>query len=256
LLDYVRLGPSYATVRDYCDSVDRFPDLATRQQDLKDVQRPWAVKAVLALLPPGARLLEIGSGEPTAAARLASLGYDVTICDPFDGSGNGPTQYRSIKWRFRNVTFIRSLFDLEIARRFPAAFDGIFSISVLEHVPAEALDELFEAIGLSLAPGGYSMHAVDHVLQGPGDDYHHSHLTRIMQHQQRLTGRPADDEARVEFSEVIEEARQDVGTFYLSPQGHNLWRGGMTYDEFPFRKCISVQTIIRRPESGVMREER
>src|SRR5947208_15433311 len=45
---------SYATVRDYCDGVDHFPWLATLN-DLKDAERPWAVKAVLNCLPPGTR---------------------------------------------------------------------------------------------------------------------------------------------------------------------------------------------------------
>src|SRR5207247_1433648 len=35
---------SYATVRDYCESVDHLPLLATASRDLKDVQRPWALK--------------------------------------------------------------------------------------------------------------------------------------------------------------------------------------------------------------------
>src|SRR5712664_1915654 len=81
---------SYGTVRDYCDSADFFPQLDRHQKDLKTVERPWAVKAILNRVPPGGRLLEIGSGEPLAAATLAGLGYDVTVCDPFDGSGNGP----------------------------------------------------------------------------------------------------------------------------------------------------------------------
>src|SRR5438876_2534768 len=88
---------SYATVRDFCDSVDHLPWLGTHQNDLKDAERPWAVKATINCLPPGSRLLEIGSGEPLAAATLASLGYDVTVCDPFDGSGNGPVEYEAYK---------------------------------------------------------------------------------------------------------------------------------------------------------------
>ena len=34
-------------MRDYCDSVERLPLLATASRDLKDVQRPWALKAIL-----------------------------------------------------------------------------------------------------------------------------------------------------------------------------------------------------------------
>ena len=53
---------SYGTVRDYCDSCDHLPWLASVQNDLKDLQRPWTIKATLGLLPPPARLLEIGAG--------------------------------------------------------------------------------------------------------------------------------------------------------------------------------------------------
>jgi hypothetical protein len=44
---------------------------------LKDVQRPWMLKAVFGRLPRGARLLEIGGGDPWVADLLARLGYEV-----------------------------------------------------------------------------------------------------------------------------------------------------------------------------------
>ena len=56
-------GISYATVRDYCQSVDLLPEITGTDGDLKNVQRPWALKAVLGCMPPPARLLEIGGGE-------------------------------------------------------------------------------------------------------------------------------------------------------------------------------------------------
>ena len=37
----------YGTVRDYCDSFDHLRPLATANGDLKDLQRPWAFKAVV-----------------------------------------------------------------------------------------------------------------------------------------------------------------------------------------------------------------
>ena len=56
------LGASYATVRDYCESRDELPQITPTDGDLKNVQRPWAVKAILANLTPPARVLEIGGG--------------------------------------------------------------------------------------------------------------------------------------------------------------------------------------------------
>ena len=40
-------GTSYATVRDYCESVDLLPEITPTDGDLKNVQRPWALKAFL-----------------------------------------------------------------------------------------------------------------------------------------------------------------------------------------------------------------
>ena len=40
--------------------------------------------------------------------------------------------------------------------------------------------------------------------------------------------------------------RGAVETFFLSPQGHNGWRGKTPYEQFPFRKCIAVQSVVRR----------
>jgi hypothetical protein len=242
---------SYATVRDFCDSVDHLPSLATHQNDLKDAQRPWAVKAILNCLSPGSKLVEIGSGEPIAAAALVLLGYDVTICDPFDGSGNGPIEYETYRTAYPGVKFVRSLFTPELARTLPGPFDGVFSISVLEHVLGEHLTSAFEAAAIALRPGGYSIHAVDHVLQGNDEAWHAGQVLRILQHQNRLAGSPTPEAVLArELVDLFARAKDDLDTFLLSPQGHNNWRGKTPYDQFPFRKCIAVQTIVRRAAAG------
>jgi hypothetical protein len=237
---------SYATVRDYCDSATYFPVLGTRQNDLKDAQRPWSVKAVLNSLPPGSRLLEIGSGEPLAADALASLGYDVTICDPFDGSGNGPVEFEAYRAHYKRVKFIRSLFTPTLARTFAGQFDGIYSVSVLEHVVEEHLSNAFEAVTIALKPGGYSIHVIDLVLQGDRDDWHAWQMLQILKFQNDIARAGVAEAAlKRELDALLERARVDLETFYLSPQGHNLWRGATPYDKFPFRKCIAVQSIVR-----------
>ena len=105
---------AYGTVRDYCDSCDHLPRLSTLQNDLKDLQRPWTVKAALGLLPPGSRLLEIGAGQPLVAALLAELGYDVTVIDPYDGSGRGPTEVENFMQLYPNIRIIRDQFRLGV----------------------------------------------------------------------------------------------------------------------------------------------
>ena len=57
-------GTSYATVRDYCESLDELPQITALDGDLKNVQRPWAVKAMLANVPP-----PLASSRSAAASR-------------------------------------------------------------------------------------------------------------------------------------------------------------------------------------------
>ncbi|QGJ71853.1 Class I SAM-dependent methyltransferase [Planctomycetales bacterium 10988] len=240
---------SYQTVRDYCDSADRFPSLARYQYDLKDAQRPWMVKRILESLKPGAKLLEIGGGEPLAASLLASHGYEVTVCDPLDGTAFGPQGYDEYVKRFPEVELIQELFDADMAIKLNKTFDCIFSISVVEHIAEQDLQKVYDGIDLCLAKGGYCMHAIDHVFRGKGQDQHEAMLNWVVAQQKQLAGTPASKESiKAELDSLLHAAHEDLETYYLSALGHNLWRGQMSYEEFPFRKCISVQSVVRRPQ--------
>jgi hypothetical protein len=234
---------SYATVRDYCESVDHLPQITGLDGDLKNVQRPWAVKALLRAAPPPARLLEIGGGEPIVSGFLNELGYDVTLVDPYDGFGNGPTAYEQYVEHFPNVKIVRGYFEPNMRGFAPGSFDAIFSVSVLEHLPAEAAGKCFQAIREFLAPGGASIHCIDFVLQGIGQEYDVTNARNLLEHQTQLGNRPAE----TGFDDLLDRLKTDVETFFLSPQGHHHWRGGLPYEKFPFRKVVSVQTIAFLP---------
>jgi hypothetical protein len=236
------LGTSYATVRDYCESLDELSQITAFDGDLKNVQRPWAVKAVLANGPAPARLLEIGGGEPIVSGFLSELGYDVTLVDPYDGFGNGPTDYQRYVEFFPHVRIVREYFRPGMDALEAGSFDAIFSISVLEHIPSDALSSCFEAMAEFLRPEGVSIHCFDFIVQGPGDAHDFAHAQRILAEQHKLTGQAAAEP----FEELVERLKQDVETFFLSPQGHHQWRSGQPYADFPFRKLVSLQTIARR----------
>ena len=235
-------GFSYATVRDYCQSLDELPQLTPMDGDLKNVQRPWAAKALLGHVPVPARLLEIGGGEPLVSGFLSELGYDVTLVDPYDGFGNGPTDYQRYVEQFPNVKIIREYFRPGLESLLPHSFDAIFSISVLEHIPAEMLPACFDAIAEFLVPNGASIHCFDFILQGHGDKHDWENAQRIMAEQRRITTEPGHQG----FDDFIQSLRDDVETFFLSPQGHHHWRGGCPYNDYPFRKVVSLQMIGRR----------
>ena len=237
----------YGTVRDYCDSCDGLPELAAVQGDLKDLQRPWMVKTILGLLPPGARVLEVGGGEPLVAGTLAELGYNATLVDPYDGSGRGPQEYEYYVKNFPRVRIIRQLFNPGLEELAGEHFDAIFSVSVLEHVlPGVALDGLFAGIAEHLAPGGWSLHGVDCVTRGEGDSFHLAQCARVLTWQERLAGRDAGTDADDEIVALMTRAEGDLETYYLSAEGHNRWRGAVAYEDFPYRRVLSAQLAHRR----------
>lgn len=236
------VGLGYATVRDYCESVDELSQIAPTDGDLKNVQRPWAVKTIVGCVPPPARLLEIGGGEPIVSGFLAELGYDVTLIDPYDGFGNGPTEYENYARLFPHVNILREYFRPGIPQLSAHSFDCIFSVSVLEHLPADSLSGCFDAITALLRPGGVSIHCFDFILQGPGELDNRPMAERILVEQARVTGHPPPES----LDSVLARMNADVETFYLSPQGHHHWRSRRPYDEFPFRKVVSLQSLARR----------
>jgi len=236
------LGTSYATVRDYCESLDELPHITSVDGDLKNVQRPWAVKAILANVPRRGRLLEIGGGEPIVSGFLSELGYNVTLVDPYDGFGNGPTDYHRYVELFPHVKIIREYFRPKMRSISAGSFDAIFSVSVLEHIPGPGFASCFQAVAEFLSPGGVSIHCFDFILQGIGDAHDFANAQRILAEQQQLSGELAAEP----FEDLLEKLKADVETFFLSPQGHHNWRGGRAYADFPFRKVVSLQTIARR----------
>lgn len=224
----------YGTVRDLADSTAHLPGLAGANFDMKDMQRCWMVKAIVGNVPRGGRILEIGAGEPLAAGVLSRLGYEVTVVDPYDGSGNGPVEYQTFKNAYPDLAFVRDQFPP--TGGLEDSFDAIYSISVLEHVPLDQIEALFGAIRAGLADGGLSVHAVDHVLAGWSAE---SHLEKL-----RLMARAAGLDPG-ELEAALERLRDDPETYFVSAESHNRWRGDLTYDEYPMRRIVSVNLAAR-----------
>ena len=113
-------------------------------------------------------------------------------------------------------------------------YDCVYSISVLEHVPEESLSGLWKGIR-RLAAGGIAIHAIDHVLLGPGDAAHRAHLSVVVR------------EAGIDPAQLDEQLLTidgDSDAYFLSAEAHNMWRGSQAYDAFPMRRCVSIQLCI------------
>ena len=145
---------TYGTVRDFADSRINLPEVCGLNGDLKNSQRAWMIKAILGNVPIGSNILEIGAGEPIVANILTNLGYNVTIVDPYDGSGNGPTHYEIYKKEYPQINIVRKYFDENLTVLRKNSFDAIYSISVLEHVPADKVTDLAKTTDLFLKDGG------------------------------------------------------------------------------------------------------
>ena len=238
-------GLDYATVKDFCDSADRLPQICYLDGDLKNVQRPWTVKAILGTVPLGSKLLEIGGGLPLVAGMLTELDYQVTLVDAYEGMGNGPTEYETYVQQFPDVKLVKSYFGSDLSGYDESSFDCIYSISVLEHIPQQGIKEIYEGIRKFLKPGGLSIHCIDVVIQGNGTQGHEDTLREIFYYQKQLQEthclRSDTDE---QCNTMLRALKDDLETFYLSPTGHHLWRCGQSYDTFPFRKVVSIQTCI------------
>jgi hypothetical protein len=230
---------SYATVRDFVDSIDNFKSLTTLNQDLKDVQRPWAVKAVLGVVPVGGRLLEIGAGEPHVASLLASVGYEAWVVDPYDGRDGGPSDFDAIRARYPNVRFLRGTFPDALDTPLEESFDCIYSVSVLEHLGLEQIDEVCVGMRRFTSSGAHLIHAIDHVHKGQGAASHLAKLRRIAENL-GISGSELDD--------ALSMLEDDPETYFLSAESHNRWRGSTPYDEFPMRRCVSIEICVTRED--------
>lgn len=238
---------SYATVSDFCDSFDNLHALTTINQDLKDVQRPWVLKTILGMVPIGGHVLEIGAGDPWVADLLSRLGYRVTVIDPYDGRDRGPQQFKEFCKRFPGIRFVKGLFPDALQGEGEALFDCIYSISVLEHLPLETVDPVFDGIKThsrsELSP---TIHAIDHVHLGNGAELH---LVKL----EKMLGRLGF--AKDQLGEMLTRMDGDPETYFLSAEAHNRWRGSMSYSEFPMRRCVSIQVSCQAGGSGAASAE-
>jgi hypothetical protein len=227
----------YGTVRDLADSLDNLGGLARANGDMKDLQRCWVLKAVLGQVERETQLVEIGAGDPLVADLLTRLGHRVTVVDPYDGSDQGPREFDRFQSEYPDIEFIRERFPPRTA--LPADVACVYSVSVLEHVPADQIEAVIAGAGQLVAPGGCSIHAIDHVVAGWGADAHRERLDQIVR-------RSGLDAARL--GSLLEELAGDPDAYFVSAEAHERWRGALPYDEYPMRRICSIG-LVSRPES-------
>lgn len=231
---------SHGTVRDLAEGRELLPGLASASGDMKDMQRCWMLKAILGAVEAPSRVVEIGAGEPLVAGVLSRLGYEVVVVDPYDGSGNGPREFRAFRRAYPELEFVREQFPPRAGNPTPVA--AVYSISVLEHVPSESVSSVVGAARQLVAPaGGWCVHAIDHVVRGWGAEEHAERLRLI------ASTSGLEPEALERGLEALES---DPDTYFVSAEAHERWRGGIPYDDYPMRRIASVNIASREPGAG------
>ncbi|MDY7092265.1 MAG: class I SAM-dependent methyltransferase [Acidobacteriota bacterium] len=141
---------------------------------------PFALDALRRFAAPGARILDIGSALTFFPSFLASSGYEVVASDidpamessfrqlqPGLRALLGPKALERIAYRREDVTRL-SLEDHSI--------EAVTNISVLEHLPFEALERAIIEIRRVLVPGGLFICTLDTWMRGGPRTAHHSPL--------------------------------------------------------------------------------
>jgi len=110
-------------------------------------------------------IAEIGGGNSRILKALSERNRCYNI-EKFEGQGNGPTHEIAIDGVENIIAFLG-----ETSGKIPSdAFDVIFSISVVEHVPNEMLGAFLEEGLEALKPGGLWAHAIDlYIEEDPSD---------------------------------------------------------------------------------------
>jgi SAM-dependent methyltransferase len=123
---------------------------AWRERIVGDPREDWEAELV-ARLPEGARVLELGCGPGTVETRRLATRYRLT------GVDISPRQVEHARAAIPEARFLCADFtDLELPE---ASFDGVISFYVLNHVPRELLAPLLARIHGWLAPGGWFVNA-------------------------------------------------------------------------------------------------
>lgn len=228
-------GIETSTVRDYVAYAARYPRLIGKKGDVKDVQRPWALEAVRARVPRGTKIIDMGGSNCELAAELMDE-YEVTIVDPYDGTGGGPRSSAGLQKRYPKITFVHGLLDSKLG--LPCQYGCVLSTSVIEHIPPNLVYDALVGIDDVLVPGGWSLHAIDFTVKGDGPIKRNTDAIL----QRLFDGYPIEES----LESVRERVLANYETYYLSPQMYLQWKKARTFDEYPWRLVTTLNLVVEK----------
>ncbi len=157
------------------------PDPATC--DLKVYQDHLVHAFIVANVPKGSRLLEVGGGD-SRVLRYFSKDYECWNVDRCEGLGNGPRGFTSPHFRIVYDYLGNANPELPTGH-----FDFVFSISALEHTPEDpAIREgICRDLDRVAKPGSLSLHLFDCVWRPGGKSFVNGLIPHLYATRQLLT---------------------------------------------------------------------
>jgi SAM-dependent methyltransferase len=133
---------------------------------------PVVAKLIAEQLPIGSRIVDVGAGTTPLTPFLTSCGYVVDTVDPSTRQRHWPPQSDWNEWGFldygKEGLAHRSWNCTLDKLPAKAVFDGAFSVSVIEHVPAASRRDLMAELSARIRPGGVVVLTVD-LIHGRDD---------------------------------------------------------------------------------------
>ena len=134
--------PKEVVRRGYDAIAERYNEWA---DSFETPEREWVDK-LLARLPPGSDVLDLGCGGGRGAAQALAARHRYTGVDLSEA------QLERARTRLPRATFLRAdATGLDLA---PASFDAVVSLFMLGHVPRAEQEPLLRAVATWLRPGG------------------------------------------------------------------------------------------------------
>ena len=144
-----------------------YPDHAPRLWEY-----PVAAKLITQTLPSGSHLLDVGAGVTPLAPFLMSEGYIVDTVDPSPDHRTWPPQADWNEWGFLDygrAGLAHRSWNCTVGQLpVQPPFDGIYSISVIEHIPAVARRALLADMSIRTRSGGLVILTID-LVRGRDD---------------------------------------------------------------------------------------
>jgi SAM-dependent methyltransferase len=170
----------------------------------QDLQVDSLYEPFLALLPPGARILDAGCGSGRDGKAFLDLGYDVTAFDASEAMAAFASEHIG-----RPVLHLR--FD-EVS--FEEQFDGVWACATLLHLPRHEMGVALANLTRALVPGGVLYASLKH---GEGEKVVDGrHFTYYTEESLRDVLREQPDLREIKLWRTEDSRPECAGSFWLS----------------------------------------